>query len=313
MIFTEENFSLLLQKDIGTFVKFDNNGLLIGPGESIPEYVNRLKILGNNINEFNDELAEKNSIEFLNISFRKESIIPDEMFNRANDRIQKLYDIKIDWVPGFFSDHKMGLLFAGCAIYSFEDFFAIFIVRSAFRRKEKWLIYSRTELIAHELCHIAHIGFNVKDYEEYFAYQTAPSLFRRLIGGALRSTLDTYMILAAVGLLFLAQIVNVSFRSPMEWHAFPMPLVIGLTLATLIFISGRYVYSLYLFSRAKRCLSMSFDVRNVMPILFRCSLEEIKEIAGLDNIELMKNWMGRKKEDEIRWQILIRKYCQKEL
>ncbi len=312
MIFTEENFNLLLQEDIETFVKFDENGLLIGPHESIGDYVKRLKILSNNIDEFNDELAEKKSIELLNLSFCKESIIPGEMFDEANKRIQRLYDIKIDWVPGFFSNQKMGLLFAGCAIYSFEDFFAMFIVRNAFRQKEKWLIYSRTELIAHELCHIAHIGFDVKDYEEYFAYQTAPSLFRRLIGGGLRSTSDTYMILTAVGLLFLAQIINVSFRSPMEWHTFPMPFVIGLTSATLLFISGRYAYSLYLFAKAKRSLSMSFDIQHVIPILFRCSLEEIRKIARINNMEFMKNWIEGKKENGIRWQILIRKYRQKE-
>ncbi len=313
MIFTEENFNLLLQKDIETFIFFDDNGLLIGPDELIEDYVKRLRILSNNITEFNKESGSKNTIELLNTRFGKESIIPGKMFDNANDRIKTLYDITIDWVPGFFSNHKMGLLFAGYAIYSFDDFFAVFIIRAAFRDKEKWLIYSRTELIAHELCHIAHIGFNVNDYEEFFAYQTSPCLFRRLIGGALRTPTDTYMILGAVGLMFSAQMINICFRSPLEWHTFPMPLVSALTVSILLFIAGRYCYSLYLMNKANRNLTKLFDKQNVMPILFRCSTAELKKIVQLNTVESMKDWMYDKKECEFRWQLILRKYRQKEL
>ena len=137
-------------------------------------------------------------------------------------------------------------------MYSYEDFFAIFIIRKAFKQKEKWVIYSRTELMAHELCHVAHIGFRIRNYEEIFAYQTSESLFRRMIGGMLRTTTDTYLLLASMLVMLVSQVINVTTRSPSEWHEFPMPLIYGTILLIFAYILFRYLFYWNRFRRARR-------------------------------------------------------------
>ena len=202
----------------------------------------------------------------------------------------------------------MGFLFAGCAMYSLEDFFAVFVIRNAFRRKEKWLIYSRTELIAHELCHIAHIGFDVKDYEELLAYQTATSRFRRLFGGVLRSSKDTYMLLGSVIFLLVAQIVNITFRPPLEWQNFPMPLIMGGVLFVFSWILTCYLHKLFTFRTACKRFSERITRNHILPILFRCSYEEIREISALKNKEILETWLTDKQRESVRWRIITNKY-----
>jgi hypothetical protein len=58
------------------------------------------------------------------------------------------------------------ILFTSTPSLTMHELFVIFIIRKARQSKEKWLLYRLTESIAHESCHIAHIGFSTKNYEE---------------------------------------------------------------------------------------------------------------------------------------------------
>ena len=308
MLFTRGNFDLLLCEDIETLTTFDDNGLLLAPRESLQEYVHRLQVLSKNVEEFHKELDEQGYMDLMNITLNKDDLIPKELFEQANRKTSELYDFSIDWVPGFFTDKKMGLLFAGCAMYSLEDFFAVFVIRNAFRKRKKWLIYSRTELIAHELCHIAHIGFDGRDFEEMFAYQTATSRFRRLFGGVLRSSKDTYLILGSVLFLLVAQTVNITFRSPVEWQNFPMPLIMAGVLFVFAWILTCYLHKMSMFRAACKQLSKRFNRNDILPIMFRCSYEEIREIAALKNKEILEAWLTQNQRESVRWRIIMNKY-----
>ena len=77
-------------------------------------------------------------------------------------------DFAIDYVPGFYLFEKVGLLWGGCSIYDDETEMKVFLLRPAFKNKKRFLIYDRTELIAHELCHCARQVLHDHAIEEFF-------------------------------------------------------------------------------------------------------------------------------------------------
>lgn len=72
-----------------------------------------------------------------------------------------------------------------------------------------WGIYSKEELLAHELVHAARMAFEEPIFEEILAYQTSHSKFRRFYGPIFRTSseslffLTTLLILAIVNLFYI--------------------------------------------------------------------------------------------------------------
>lgn len=305
----DEVLSAVRAGDLDTLVELDQQGLLIGPDESLDAYANRLQTLTKNIHKLQEELHRHGRIEFLNTVLDAKDAIPLPIFRASQGTNRSLYDFEIDWVPGFYANYRMGFLFAGCAFYSYDDFFAVFIIRKAYKKRERWLIYKRSELMAHELCHIAHIGFHATNFEELFAYQTSESSFRRMFGGMLRTTTDTYLLLGSVLLLLIAQSVNVFTREPPLWHTFPMPLFFGLTFLSILFICLRYRHYWKRFQRARKQLAPVFGADRALPVLFRCSEAEIRAIAGMKNADGLRDWLKSKPETSVRWMVILAKYA----
>ena len=307
-LITQKNLELIADEDINTLIKFDDKGLLLGPDESLEQYVERLRNLKDNILSLKQELEEKGQVELIGMSLSKNDVIPYHVFESAQSTTRALYGFEIDWVPGFFTNSRMGLLFAGCAMYSYDDFFAVFIIRKAFKLKERWIIYGRTELMSHELCHVAHIGFRTKNYEEILAYQTSESLFRRLLGGMLRTTTDTYLLLASMIGLLIAQIINITMRPPSEWRQFPMSLVYATTFLIIFCVVSRYLFYWNRFRKARKALVRVFGDTNALSVLFRCHGGEIREIARLPNTTTLRAWLSNKLHESIRWRIIVKKF-----
>ena len=163
--------------------------------------------------------------------------------------------------------------------------------------------------MAHELCHIAHIGFKTKNYEEIFAYQTSESGFRRKLGGLLRTTADTYLLLGSVIALLIAQVINITTRPPAEWNTLPMPLIYGAAVMVFIFISARYMFYWQRFKHALRNLSSVFTKEHALPVLFRCSDEEIKTLAKFKTTSDISAWLCEQMYSSVRWQIIMKKYA----
>jgi hypothetical protein len=306
-LFNESNLKAIADADLDTLVLFDDHGLLIGANETVEDYLERIKTLNRNVSEFCQELGKEESVEFFTTRLQKADEIPDEIFRAVQNQTRELYDFAIDWVPGFYSNYQMGILFAGCAYYSYEDFFAVFVIRKAFRDKAKWLIYGRDELMAHELCHIARIGFDSVDFEEMFAYQTSTSSFRRLVGGLLRTPGETYVLMGSVFALLIAQVVNIATRPAESWWNMPMPAIFAAVIAVLAVIGLRYVHSYRQWRRAGKLLGEMYSDRSGA-VLFRCSDDEVRQVARLADATALGDWIGKRSEDDIRWRLIERKF-----
>ncbi len=310
-IITPEKLRLISQQDLPTLIEFDTLGLLIGPDETIHDYCNRLKQLQKNLTEFNLALDTQGYIEIFDMKFAKSDLIPEPIFSEAQKRTSTLYDFTITWIPGFFTNERMGWLFAGCALYHQDDFSALFLIRKSFQHHDKWLIYSRNELIAHELCHIAHIGFNMKNYEELFAYQTAESRFRRICGGLLRSTTDTYLLLGSAVVMMVAQFLNLAIRPPSEWRNHPMPIIYLLCLMFMLYVILRYLFYFRRYQMAHQAIASIADGRYATAVLFRCSETEIKLIAKINLRDKLIHWISCRASQSMRWKIIKEKYFHK--
>ena len=309
-LFSAETMEKVRKGDIKTLIHLDKHGVLMGPGESPAELAKRLEKLKENFDELNGEIAEKGEVDLGGVRFAGTDAIPDKVFAEARKETRDLYGFSIDWVPGFYSNYKMGMLHAGCAFYSYEDFFALFILRMSFKERAKWIIYSRRELMAHELCHIAHVAFRSRNFEELFAYQTATSAFRRCVGGVLRTPLETKIIMLAVLVMAVTQIVNTQIRPVEEWYSAPVPHILGGCLLVMGAIVFRYLLALRTFAKARHHrVELCGDEHAGRCMLFRCVDEEIGEIAHLSSTDALKEWLKQKVKDETRWHITCLRFC----
>ena len=125
---TDEKLAKATAGDLATLVKLDDQGLLLGPDESLADYTERLRALEKKIRELGAELTKHGEYDFHGIPLIKADMIPAAVFRSCRQTTRKLFGFALDWVPGFFTDKRMGLLFAGCSLYSLKDFFAVFLI-----------------------------------------------------------------------------------------------------------------------------------------------------------------------------------------
>ena len=305
----ESTISQLKDGDINAFVELDEHGLIIGPGESTTEFIERAIKLRDNVDEFTKRIKTNEEIEFYGFTLRYEDAIPKDVFKEANNVTKSLFGFAIDWVPGYFCDNKMGILFAGCALYSQKDAFAVFVIRKAFQKSFKWLIYSRKELLAHELTHIARLAFKTPAYEEVMAFKSGGSRFRRVIGGMFRKASDVYCTLGTIVLLTIYQIGNIFMRPPEKIWAMPTPIAFMAALAPAAYLLTRLALTHSKLRRANTTLKYAYPNANATSILFRCSENEIKTMATIKQDDLIA-WIDAKRIESIRWQVIHKRFLE---
>ena len=203
------------------------------------------------------------------IEVKSEAAISRDLFEPAFETTRELYDFAIDYVPGFYLFEKVGLLWGGCSIYDDETEMKIFLLRPAFKNKKRFLIYDRTELIAHELCHCARQVMHDHAIEEYFAYQTSCSRLRKYIGNCFIRECDALLFLFPALLLPIAQVIK-----NFVWMPLPI-LPFWLLLAGVLgFFLIRNQKCRNIIAKARRKLKNMSDRPDA--ILFRSTLDELK-------------------------------------
>ena len=295
------------QGDLNALIKLDEHGLIMGPQESLADFSKRVSTLKSNIAEFRKDLDKESVIDFHGVRLNKDNEIPPKLFTSVAHETKEMWGFSIDWVPGYFTDDRMGILFAGCAMYSFENMFAVFVIRQSFKDTAKWFLYDRSELLSHELTHIAHLGFWTPSYEEYLAYQGSKSAFRRLIGGMFRRPRDTYMVLGALLLLMLYQVVNITVRDPLAIWSMPTPIAFAAALFPFAWLLGAYAMNRAVFRKAESRVCAAYGLKSALPVLFRCSEDEIRELAKLSK-ECVPDWVEGKSSDSPRWQLIKKRF-----
>ena len=106
-----------------------------------------------------------------------------------HDPISTPFDCAPDWLTITYDDKGLSL-WQGAAIW-IEKGKAHIQLRTAFSKKEKYLTYSKKEVLSHEAVHAARMTYNEPRFEEIFAYMTSPSKWRRCIGPLFRTPLES--------------------------------------------------------------------------------------------------------------------------
>ena len=254
-------------------LELDSHGIFPAADESEENFRTRLLKeyeFNKSVNSANEKILLWQSDDGKDkLEVREKDRVDKELFEPAWEQTRRLYGFAVDYVQGFYLFDKVGLLWGGCSLYDDETQMKVFLLRPAFRNKKRFLIYNRTELIAHELCHCARQVLHDHDIEEYFAYQTAGSPLRRYIGNCFIREFDALLFLLPSLLLLIAQIIK-----NFIWGAlplFPFWLFLGAVLAYFIIRNQR---SRSIVNKARKKLAPAAS--NPEAILFRSTLAELK-------------------------------------
>jgi len=298
--FSEDNLSQAASGNIDILAAYDANGFLLGADESSEDFAKRLRIFQANRQKLEDALQKDGKYDAEGIIVTPNDRIPNTLFAKIAEHTKRLYRFQIDWVPGFFIDPSFSLLFGGCAFCSYPDFFTMFIIRRTFKTQEKWLIYNRDELLAHELCHVARIALLSEEFEETFAYQTSASSFRKLIGGIFRKQTDSFMFLGVTFILLFAQILRTQWLHSIP--IWPFWSLVGLVFAWLLI---RHAFHCRRLGIAQRHIAELFGTDNALPVMFRCTDEELHRFASTPP-QPLKTWISE--QTSLRWQIIRKRF-----
>lgn len=300
----EERLQKLELEDLDTLVQFDENGFICGKNESGKSMAQRLRDFRKNLQKLEDSLQKDAKYDCEGIVVTPDDRISQKRFQNIAQRTSELYRFAISWVPGFYIDPDFSLLFGGCAFCQYPDFFTLFIIRRSFKHKQKWLIYDRDELLAHELCHVSRIALEATRYEETFAYQTSKSAFRRTLGGMFYKQTDSFLFLGAALLILVAQVVR-TFAFPQ----LPIEPFWGFIAVVFFWLFGRNALANKRLDNARRNVEKYFPKQNAWPVLFRCTDEELLQLAKLSDENKLKAWLEDKKQTSLRWKVIMKRFA----
>lgn len=290
------------EAELARGVELDGAGFLPRHGESAEQFFLRVETILGIHREFEAELAAVREVGVYGLQLRSQDRIPDEIIGEAEEVTDRLYSFRTRHVPGFFLSRDVGLLWGGCMICDPDHPLSVFLIRGAFRKRQRWLFYNRRELLAHELCHSMRQSLEEITLEEYFAYQTSPSRLRRYLGNCFIREHDAIWFVIPALLLLLAQVAQ-SFWLPRlpVWPFWPVALAYPAFLLIRNGISRRLV------KRAAKKLAV-FGVAKPSAVLFRLDREEIRRIGAMERPGEFEQYAAERKESDFRWAILYARF-----
>ena len=290
------------EAELARGVELDGAGFLPRRGESAEQFFRRVETILGIHREFEAELAAAGEVGVYGLQLRSQDRIPDEIIGEAEEVTDRLYSFRTRHVPGFFLSRDVGLLWGGCMICDPDHPLSVFLIRGAFRKRQRWLFYNRRELLAHELCHSMRQSLEEITLEEYFAYQTSPSRLRRYLGNCFIREYDAIWFVIPALLLQLAQVAQ-SFWLPglPVWPFWPVALAYPAFLLIRNGISRRLV------KRAAKKLA-AFGVEKPSAVLFRLDCGEIRRIGAMERPGEFEQYAAERKESDFRWAILYARF-----
>jgi hypothetical protein len=298
----------LTEKDIDKLVSLDQKGLLIGYKDDILSYKKRLSNIESEIQSLKEELEIKGKIElFHKVYATKNNLISTDILTEASEYTKKVYNFSVNWIPGFYLTKGLGLLTGGCAATT-ETGFTFFLIRSGFSSKNKWLWYSRNELLSHELCHAAREPVKDRRLEEFFAYKLSTSPLRRYLGNCFQGTFDAILLLLPLFLLLAMQVINTFFHATIPIIIF---WIIAFIYPSFLLIRNQ-LYRNYYFKAQKSLFSAYGNNIPSDSILFRCNSKETIQIGKFINSPTeLKKWIEDNTRNKLRWKIITKRFIAK--
>jgi hypothetical protein len=183
-------------------------------------------------------------------------------------------------------------------------------LRSSLAFKERyWGIYSRDELLAHELAHIGRMAFTEPRFEEFLAYSSSPNRWRRLLGPLVQSATESALFVLAL-MLIVAFDLYLIFSGQGDSYIQYMwlksvPLAMGTAAGIRLWIRHRTY---------RHCLAslkaLGVSPQHLEPVAYRFADSEI-ELFARSSPKQIAAYIAQ--QDSPRWRLLRAVYLPAEL
>lgn len=259
-------------------IRYNQMGLIPGPHEDEKQFLARVDYCLH----LKEKLVDESGLDIP----EELAPLPEAMVTDASAVTMPLFDMFPRWVLAAFSNQGLTPWHGGCAwIFQLTDqtpLGAFFQLRRAFAKQKTYLgLYDRTELIAHESVHVGRMQFEEPRFEEFHAYRTSKSAFRRWFGPILQSAWEGLIFLFS---LFLVVVLELFLTFSDITHSFNLVLW-GLSIpsALLVMGLGRLAWRHWTYQRCWSKLNKALDsAHKANAVLFRLQDHEIILFSKLD-------------------------------
>lgn len=289
-------------------LEYNSLGLIPGPKESEEEFLKRAAYCLS----LKDEIINLLSHE---LPFVNEPLSSVGILVPALEETRILYDCRPSWIPLFFSNFRLLPWHGGCAwIFqqTEESPTAAFLqLRRAFLQSETYLgLYSRKELIAHELCHVGRMCFEEPRFEEILAYRTSKSKLRRWLGAIAQSSWET-----TAFFLLLCLILGLDLYALYSGSPHLLQSLFWLKLLPISFFGLGFLRLFRRQSQFAKCLKnlreAIQDKAKAASVIYRLTDSEIMHFSKMIPQEIPLE-LEERKDSSLRWRLIHLAYLQKE-
>lgn len=283
---------------VSQWQEWNEQGFIPGPDESEAAFQERIAFCQN----LEDHLK---SLVGTQLPFKTNDLKSKEILEQALPLTQSLYGIQPRWVPLFFGNYQLAPWHGGCAwIFQLNDHTptsAFLQLRANFCNTSNFLgVYQRRELIAHELAHVGRMLYQEPQFEEFFAYQSSPSRWRRWLGPIVQSSKESFFFILLLSLVIMTDFALLSLGPKMAaftwWtRLFPFA-VIALAL-------GRLVYRHHILKLCLKKLKILLLPLQAEHLLYRLRDQEIKHFSQISP-ERIEEFIEQATSQSFRWRFL---------
>lgn len=270
----------------------NRRGLIPGPNEDEPAFLQRVEYC-------------------LQLSKHLEVPVQTDVLAEPNKDMVYLYDTNIDWIPVVFSNERLAPWHGGCAwIFQFSDDTptAAFIqLRKVFAHQTYFLgIYSRDELMMHELVHVGRMKFEEPRFEELLAYETSSSLFRRWLGPLIQASWESILFIMVLVAILILDLYFV-FTGHLEGLESAMYLkILPLVMIAIAFL--RLVRKRIQFQRCIERLETTLQCgREARAVAYRLTDKEIVAFGKFTSDQI-RQYAQVQSQSELRWKVIALAY-----
>ncbi|MGM0439711.1 MAG: hypothetical protein ACQEP8_01185 [Chlamydiota bacterium] len=268
---------------------WNSRGIIPGPGESRQDYFKR-----------GEGLLKKSS--------DSPSPIPEEHLRTPLNTCWRLFGVTPDWVVCYYSNRQLASWHGGATLYEEEGGQTIDIeiqLRQAFKYKDSYLgIYSRDEILAHELVHAGRMAFPDSCFDEFLAYRTSSSSLRKFLGPLFTNSIGAVIFLSLIVLALLFQmmglIIDAHWFEEIVWGVQLLPL------GVVAYALGKLLYRHHHLHRCKsnlECAGVSYPWH----VIYRLSDKEIYLLSQGDYSKI-KSLVENYAHSSLRWQMIVETY-----
>jgi hypothetical protein len=285
------------------WTEWNSLGIIPGPEETEEEYLKRTEYSLSLKQQLASELGKE-------IPFSAEPFAAENHLQQAYRETQEFYDIAPRWVPVFYTNYQLSPWQGGCAwifqVTEDSPKAALIQLRRGFREAKKYLkIYDREELLSHEFSHAGRLAYQEPKFEEFFAYKSSSSAFRKYFGPIVKSSFESLLFVIVLLMVLILDISAIALANEDVYSIvlYSKLIPIGIVLAALVRLVRRHRQ----LDKCSKKLSWLVQPGKVNGFLYRLTDLEIIAFSRMNASEI-KTYISEQQIKSVRWKVIAAAY-----